>query len=79
MVGWVMVHSDLDLESVTGAAVALQASPRPSLNFYIWVYWNYLLVLCILLLKERLECSARLFGAFFFVILNTMPCCGFGI
>ncbi len=37
-----MVHSHLDLESVTGAAVTLQASPRHSLNFYIWVYWYYL-------------------------------------
>jgi hypothetical protein len=68
-----MLHSGLDLESVTGAAVALQASPRHSLNFYIWVHWYYLVyvhVLCIILLKGRLECLARLWGASFFCNLR---------
>ncbi len=81
MVGRVLVHSDLDLESVTGAAVALQGVPQALLKL---LYMGVLVlssvhVLCIILLKGKLECLARLFGASFFVILNTMPCCGFGI
>ncbi len=69
IVGRVMVHSDIDLESVTGAAMALQASPRHSLKFYIGVYWYYLVYKCTVhyIIKGKVGMFSKTLGCFLFL------------